>query len=126
MLRKYAPPLILMALAPSATITLILLIVSFFLLTSGLSSALTPFAMFGPAGQRGQFLALAGLVESVIGGLGPMAVGAINDFILRTPDRIGLSLAIIFALSGSIGVLTGRISVRLAVAMDDRIRKESP
>jgi predicted MFS family arabinose efflux permease len=114
------PPLIMLPFAPTPSIALTLLGIEFFLMAAGLSSAITPAALFAPPALRGRILAVAGLTNSVIGGLGPMAVGAINDFVLGTPDRIDLSLAVTFASACMVGISIGPLALRLAIDFDKR------
>lgn len=96
------PPLIAFPLVPNADFALVLLAIAFFLMAVGLSSIMTPVALFAPAGLRGRALAAAGLCHAGIGGLGPLVVGAFNDFVFGTPESIGHSLAV--CLTGAIVV----------------------
>ncbi len=108
------PPLIAFPLVASANLALLLLGIAFFLMAAGLSSIMTPVALFAPAGVRGRALATAGLCHAGLGGLGPLAVGAVNDFVFGSPDSIGQSLAITLSVAMLIGLVLLPRVVRLA------------
>ncbi|API59391.1 hypothetical protein BSL82_08775 [Tardibacter chloracetimidivorans] len=99
-----APPLVAFPLVPSADLALVFLAIAFFLMAAGLSSIMTPVALFAPAGVRGRALAAAGLCHAGLGGLGPLAVGGVNDFVFGSPERIGDSLAICLVVALVIGL----------------------
>jgi MFS family permease len=113
------PPLILMPFAPNANLALVLLFVVFFLMAAALSSVMTPVSLFAPPLQRGRLLATAGLVNCVLGGLGPLSVGALNDFVLKSSAHIDRSLSITFAGACLIAVLTGPLAASMARRIDD-------
>lgn len=112
------PPLIAFPLVPDANLALALLAAAFFLMAAGLSSIMTPIALFAPAGVRGRALATAGLCHAGLGGLGPMVVGAVNDFVFRSPERIGHSLVICLAAAMLVGLVLVPRVVRLANRID--------
>ncbi|ABQ68370.1 major facilitator superfamily MFS_1 [Rhizorhabdus wittichii RW1] len=112
------PPLIAFPLVPDADLALVLLAVAFFLMAAGLSSIMTPVALFAPPGVRGRALAMAGLCHAGLGGLGPLAVGAVNDFVFGTPDRIGQSLAVCLAGAMLVGLALLPRVIRLANRID--------
>ena len=114
----FGPLLLLMPLAPNAFIALVMLAVGFFLMTSALSSVMTPLPLFAPAHLRGRVTAFAGLCNAAVGGLGPMIVGAITDFIFRTPDRISYALTITFSGAFLIMLVTGPHAAAIAARID--------
>jgi len=111
-------PLIAFPLVPGPTAALVLLAISFFLMATGLSSIMTPVALFAPPNLRGRVLATAGLLHAGLGGLGPLAVGAVNDFVFGDPARIGHSLVITLAASCLFGLALMPRVVRLANRID--------
>jgi MFS family permease len=111
-------PLVGFPLIGDPNLALALLAVSFFLMAIGLSSIMTPVALFAPANIRGRTLAAAGLVTAGIGGLGPLAVGAVNDFVFEDPSRINESLAITFGCSCLFGLLLLPGVVKRALRID--------
>jgi predicted MFS family arabinose efflux permease len=111
-------PLIAFPLVPDARLSLAALALAFFLMAAGLSSVMTPVALFAPAGLRGRTLAVAGLFYAGLGGLGPLAVGAANDFIFGSPDRIGDSLLLCLAAALLLGLALCPRVVRLARTAD--------
>jgi sugar phosphate permease len=113
------PLLVLMALAPTPTIALTLLAVAFFLLAAMFSSVLTPLALVAPSYLRARVTAVGAGVNGVIGGCGPLVVGALTDFVFKTPNRISDSLAITFAATCVIGLIAGPSAARLATRIDD-------
>lgn len=119
------PPLIAFSLVADANLALALLAVAFFLMAAGLSSIMTPVALFAPAGVRGRALATAGLCHAGLGGLGPLAVGAVNDFVFGRPQSIGSSLLVVLTVSVLIGLLLYPRVVRLANRIDDAENSQS-
>ena len=114
----FAPALVLMALAPNATVALILLAIAFFLMSAAVSSVMTPLPLMAPPYLRGRVTAVGGLVNSAIGGLGPLVVGAITDIVFKAPDKIGDSLALTFAVACIIGLICGPRAARIATRID--------
>lgn len=111
-------PLLAFPLVPNADLALALLALAFFLMALGLSSIMTPVALFAPAAMRGRVLATAGLCHSGLGGLGPLFVGGVNDFVFGAPERIGHSLAICLSVAFAIGLMLLPRTVRLASRID--------
>jgi len=113
-----ALPLVAFPLVPDPNLAMALLAVAFFLMAAGLSSIMTPVALFAPPGVRGRALATAGLCHAGISGFGPLAVGAINDFVFGAPERVGDSIAICLATTVAIALLLYPHVVRLAREAD--------
>jgi MFS family permease len=62
-----------------------------------------------PAPMRGQVAALfAGVLNIVGAGLGPVAVGAITDYVLRDPSAIGTAILVTCVTASAIGLLLFR------------------
>lgn len=111
-------PLIAFPLVSDPKVALALLATSFFLMAIGLSSIMTPVALFAPPNLRGRVLATAGLLHAGLGGLGPLAVGAVNDFVFGDPARIGHSLVFTLACACLFGLALLPRVVRLAQRID--------
>jgi hypothetical protein len=79
-----------------------------------------------PAPMRGQVAALfAGVLNIVGAGLGPVAVGAITDYVLRDPSAIGTAIVVTCVTASAIGLLLFRsgfasYAATLAAAADWR------
>ena len=54
-----------------------------------------------------------------MGGMGPLAVGALADFVFPTPTGIGYAMAVSFGAALLIAWIVGPISVRWTSRMDD-------
>lgn len=63
-----------------------------------LSYANVAVQIIAPPQIRGRLAAFVGIPLSLMGGLGPMLVGALTDYVLHDESRIGLSMAIVFCV----------------------------
>jgi MFS family permease len=52
-----------------------------------------------PRALRGRLTALVGIPISLVGGLGPLTVGALTDFVFRDEARLNASMAVLFCLA---------------------------
>jgi len=60
------------------------------------SPVLAVVQMVSPLAMRGRFAALAVLMSNLFGmGFGAMLIGAITDYVLHDPQKVGLSTAIV-------------------------------
>lgn len=55
--------------------------------------------MVAPRALRGRLTAMVGIPLSLVGGLGPMAVGTLTDFVFRDEARLGQSMAVLFCIA---------------------------
>lgn len=55
--------------------------------------------MVAPRELRGRLTATVGIPLSLVGGLGPLAVGALTDFVFRDEARLGQSMAVLFCIA---------------------------
>jgi MFS family permease len=82
---------------------------SFFLFGAGPSAI----QEISPAPMRGQFAALyTGLLNLLGAGCGPVAVGVLTDYVLKSPMAIGHSIAIVCLVFGAIACVLFRYGIR--------------
>jgi len=81
-------------------------------------TVMTPLPLMAPPYLRGRVTAVGGLVNSAIGGLGPLVVGALTDIVFKAPDKIDDSLALTFAAACVIGLICGPRAARAATRID--------
>jgi len=111
-------PLILMPLAPNAITATALLSLSLVLNAAVMSSTLTPIQLFAPPEVRGRATAVCSLYSSGVGGVGPLAVGAVTDLMFGTPESIGYAMAISFGAALLVAWVVGPIAVRWSARID--------
>lgn len=112
-------PLILMPLSPTPLIAVILLAIGLTFNASVMSSTLTPIQLFAPPELRGRATAICSLYTSAMGGMGPLAVGALTDWTFNSPQAIGYALAISYAAALAVAWIIGPIAVRWTARVDD-------
>ncbi|API59362.1 hypothetical protein BSL82_08600 [Tardibacter chloracetimidivorans] len=112
-------PLLLMPIAPTPWLAVLLFAIGLFLNAAVMSSTLTPIQLFAPPELRGRATAICSLYTSAMGGMGPLAVGALADFVFPTPTGIGYAMAVSFGAALLIAWIVGPISVRWTSRMDD-------
>lgn len=106
----------------------------FFIALGALQAVVIPFMVYflatiqlvAPSNLRGQLTGLYfGLAALVGNGVGPMAVGALNDFVFRDPDKLGWSLTIVSTFCLGISLLILRLLLRrLRPAIEQREAEE--
>jgi MFS family permease len=75
-------------------------------------------AMVAPRSLRGRLVALFLFFYTVVGlGVGPVAVGALTDYVLHDESRIGVSMAIVVVAA----LVSGSVCLRLARRQFDRL-----
>jgi MFS family permease len=67
--------------------------------------------MVTPPTLRGRVFAIVSLPLAILGGLGPLLVGAITDFGFRDETRLGSSLAIMMVVTIPVALVCMRISL---------------
>jgi MFS family permease len=67
--------------------------------------------MVTPPALRGRVFAIVSLPLAILGGLGPLLVGAITDFLFRDEARLGSSLAIMMVVTIPVALVCMRISL---------------
>ncbi|MGO4220687.1 MFS transporter [Lysobacter sp. TAF61] len=102
-----------MVLAPGADLAVIFLVLSagfsFFLFGAGPAAI----AQIAPGRIRAQLTALyTGGLNLIGAGLGPVAVGALTDYVLDDPKAIKFSMLAIFVASGVVAIVLFRSGVR--------------
>lgn len=112
-------PLLLMPIAPVAWLAVLLFAIGLLLNAAVMSSTLTPIQLFAPPELRGRATAICSLYTSAMGGMGPLAVGALADFVFPTPTGISYAMAVSFGAALLVAWIVGPISVRWAARMDD-------
>jgi MFS family permease len=68
--------------------------------------------MVAPRGLRGRLTAVVGIPISLVGGLGPLTVGALTDFVFRDESRLNASMATLFCLAVPIALVLLRLTLR--------------
>jgi MFS family permease len=116
----FTVPIIVLPLAPNATVALVALALGFGLLSAVMTSALTTIQLFAPGVIRGRTTAICAFYMTLLGGLGPLAVGVVVDFGVHSPDRIGDAMAIVFGVAVIVAWATGPIALRMARKIDGR------
>lgn len=102
----------LITLAPTASLSLLALAISVFLVCASVGHQATVATLISPNRLRGQVSAFYILMQGVIGAaLVPLAVALISDKVLHDPGQIGLAMAIV----GVIGVVVGAIAFALGL-----------
>src|SRR5690606_16295161 len=119
-------PLILMPLAPTPLIAVLLLAIGLTFNAAVMSSTLTPIQLFAPPELRGRATAICSLYSSAMGGMGPLAVGALTDLAFHSPKGIAYALAFSYGAALLVAWIVGPISVRWTSRVDDaRIAAET-
>lgn len=119
-------PLILMPLSPTPLIAVLLLAVGLVLNAAVMSSTLTPIQLFAPPELRGRATAICSLYSSAMGGMGPLAIGALTDLVFHSPKGIAYAMALSYAAALLVAWIVGPISVRWTAQVDEeRIAAEA-
>lgn len=111
-------PLLLMPLAPTALTAGILLAIGLTLNAAVMSSTLTPIQLFAPPELRGRATAMCSLYSSAMGGMGPLAVGALADWVFPTPTGIAYAMAVSYGVALLVAWIVGPIAVRWTLRVD--------
>jgi predicted MFS family arabinose efflux permease len=114
-----ALPLLVMPLAPSASVALLMLAISVFLLAAVLTSALTPLQLFAPSEVRGRVTAMANVYSAALSGLGPLLTGLLTDGLFGDLTMIGYSLAITYAAAVAVAIVAGGAAARMAARIEN-------
>ncbi|ABQ68336.1 major facilitator superfamily MFS_1 [Rhizorhabdus wittichii RW1] len=112
-------PLILMPLAPTPLVAVLLLAVGLTFNAAVMSSTLTPIQLFAPPELRGRATAICSLYSSAMGGMGPLAVGALTDLAFHSPKGIAYAMALSYGAALLVAWIVGPISVRWTSRVDD-------
>lgn len=68
--------------------------------------------MVAPRALRGRLTALVGIPISLVGGLGPLTVGALTDFVFQDEARLNFSMATLFCVMVPGALILLRLSLR--------------
>lgn len=112
-------PLVLMPLASTAWLAILLLALGLILNAAVMSSTLTPIQLFAPPELRGRATAICSLYCSAMGGMGPLAIGALTDFVFPSSQGIAYAMAVSFAAALLVAWIVGPIAVRWTARVDD-------
>jgi MFS family permease len=112
------PFFILMTLMPSAELAFVAFLIGFFMMAACISAIFTPQQLCAPAHLRARVTAVSGLLCAGLGGLGPLAVGAITDFIFGSPAYLAWSLTTTFTVAWLIMLVTAPMATRAATRFD--------
>lgn len=68
--------------------------------------------MVAPRTLRGRLTAMVGIPVSLVGGLGPLSVGALTDFVFRDEARLNYSMATLFCVAVPAALVLLRTTLR--------------
>ncbi|WP_086067802.1 MFS transporter [Bordetella genomosp. 8] len=113
-------------LAPSLTLTLALYGLCAYAASIVMALAPVPLQIAIPNRMRGRSLALlVFLTNAISGGLGPYAVGGINEWLADPHTGLATALAIVGTIAAALSALLYWIATRRAASMEPVIRTES-
>lgn len=67
--------------------------------------------MVAPRALRGRLAAMVGIPVSLVGGLGPLSVGALTDFVFQDEARLNYSMATLFCIAVPGALILMRIAL---------------